>query len=290
MYSRIVVPLDGSQLSEQVLPYVEYLASSLGASVVLLNVIDTEDLPEALVADLRQDSRDYLERIARTLSEATHTVCAVETGEAAEIIIRTADSQDGTLVLMATHGYSGLQQWFLGSIANKVTQAVGSPILLIPAQLEAPSSEGQIFESIIVPLDGSPLAEQILPFATSICRALKAELLIVRAYHPQFPGATIRMREVSQIVHDAAENYVSEMVQRLQQEGIEKVSYKVLRGVPAEQITDFALAIPNSLTTMCTHGRHGIGRWVFGSVTDAVIHCSQEPVLVIRPQQDDQAP
>jgi nucleotide-binding universal stress UspA family protein len=113
------------------------------------------------------------------------------------------------------------------------------------------------------------------------------ELIVIRAYNPRFPGASIRMHEISQIVHDAAENYVVKMAGQLQNEGVKKVSCKVLRGIPAEQITDFALATPRSLTAMCTHGKHGVGRWVLGSVTDAVIHSSAEPVLVIRsPGQD----
>lgn len=90
------------------------------------------------------------------------------------------------------------------------------------------------------------------------------------------------MHDVSQIVHDAAENYVKEKARELQGAGLRNISYEVLRGVPAEQITDLALATPNSLTAMCTHGRHGVSRWLLGSVTNAVLHCAEEPVLVVR--------
>lgn len=108
------------------------------------------------------------------------------------------------------------------------------------------------------------------------------ELILVRSYNPSFPGTSVRMHDVSQIVHDAAENYVKEKARELQGAGLRNISYEVLRGVPAEQITDLALATPNSLTAMCTHGRHGVSRWLLGSVTNAVLHCAEEPVLVVR--------
>jgi nucleotide-binding universal stress UspA family protein len=112
--------------------------------------------------------------------------------------------------------------------------------------------------------------------------ALDMEVILVRAYNPSFPGSTVRMQEVSKIVHDAAEHYLERITEQLRDQGLSKISYEVLRGIPAEQITQFALDTPNSITAMCTHGRHGVGRWLLGSVTDAVIHSSEEPVLVIR--------
>jgi nucleotide-binding universal stress UspA family protein len=184
---------------------------------------------------------------------------------------------------MGTHTYPGLQRWFPGSTAHKVVQAAVNPVLLVPAgTTEDAGRKPALFDKVIVPLDGSSLAEQVLPYAVDLCKALDMELIVVRAYNPKFPGATIRMHAVSQIVHDAAENYVSEIVRRLCKEELKKVSSMVLRGAAAEQITDFSKATPGSITVMCTHGKHGVGRWVLGSVTEAVIHSTAEPVLVIR--------
>jgi nucleotide-binding universal stress UspA family protein len=283
MYSRIVVPLDGSQLSEQVLPYVKYLAEVFGASVELVNAIETEDIPEDAIAEIEEDSVGHLQQIAAGFPQQLKPRYTVEPGHAAEVILNAAEAQEGTLIVMATHGYSGLQRWFLGSTAHKVVQAATCPVLLVPAgTADSPDGDLMEYDKIIVPLDGSTLAEQILPYVIDLSKSLNMELIIVRAYNPKFPGTTIRMHEVSQIVHDAAENYVAEKVRQLQSEGVKKVSYKVLRGIPAEQITDFALETARSLTAMCTHGKHGVGRWVLGSVTDAVIHSCAEPVLVVR--------
>jgi nucleotide-binding universal stress UspA family protein len=206
----------------------------------------------------------------------------VQTGYPAAMIIEQADSQDDTLILMSTHGYSGVQRLLLGSIAAKVVQAANAPLLLVPAAAKSPSGELVEFERLIVPLDGSELAESILPLAVNLCKTLDMELILVRSYHPSFPGTSIKSHDVSQIVHDAAESYIKDKFERLTKEGLKKVSYKLLRGNASEQITDFALETPNSVTVMCTHGRHGISRWVLGSVTSAVIQSSEEPILVIR--------
>lgn len=286
MYPRILVPLDGSQLSEYALRYAQLLGTVCGVGIDLIYVIETEDIPEDLVGEAEQGANAYLQKISDSFPETIKPRCILTAGHAAEVIIHEAEQPAGTLIVMTTHGESGLQRWLLGGVAHKVVQGAASPVLLIPPGARGPEGGPVEFERIIVPLDGSPLAEHSLPHASYLCRALDMELILVRVYNPNFPGSSVRMHEISQIVHDAAEAYIRDKAMQLRNEGLEKVSYQVLRGIPAQQITDFALATPNSLTVICTHGRHGIGRWVLGRVTDAVIHSSEEPVLVVRaPQQ-----
>ncbi|MFN2135564.1 MAG: universal stress protein [Candidatus Promineifilaceae bacterium] len=282
MFDHILVPLDGSPLAEQVLPYARQIGAACGAHMELIGAVDGEDLPEDALAEAERTLCTYLERIAGTLPAAANPAWTCRRGRPAEVIVDHAGDEPGTLIAMATHGYSGMQRWFLGSVAHKVVQAADAPVLLLPSGATSPSGGPVEFERMIVPLDGSPLAEHVLAPAVALCRCLDMELILVRAYNPSFPGSTVRMKEVSAIVHDAAEIYLEALQQRLRGEGLEQVSHRVLRGVPAEQITDFALETPNSLTAMCTHGRHGVGRWLLGSVTDAVIHSAEEPVLVIR--------
>ena len=282
MFDHILVPLDGSALAEQVLPYARQIADVCGARIELIGAVDGEDLPQDIIAETEQERRDYLERVADTLPAELERTWLCRRGRPAEVIVDHAGHDAGTLIAMATHGYSGMQRWLLGSVAHKVVQAANTPVLLLPTGATSPSGGPVEFERIIIPLDGSPLAEHVLDHAAMLCRCLDMELILVRAYNPSFPGSSVRMKEVAAIVHDAAEVYLQDMQRRLQAQGLSDVSYKVLRGVPAEQITDFALETPNSLTAMCTHGRHGVGRWLLGSVTDAVIHSAEEPVLVIR--------
>jgi len=287
MFDHVLIPLDGSALAEQVLPYGQQVAEACGASIELIGAVERGDLPEEAVGEVEHEQRAYLKRIAESLPAKFSPTWVCRRGRPAEVIVDHAGENPTTLIAMATHGYSGIQRWALGSVAHKVVQAAAAPVLLLPTRATSPSGGPVEFERIIVPLDGSSLAEQILDHAVELYRCLDMELILVRAYNPSFPGSTIRMKEVSAIVREAAENYLKDMQQRLQAKGLKKVSYKALHGVPAEQITDFALETPNSLTAMCTHGRHGIGRWLLGSVTESVIHSSEEPVLVIRARSEN---
>jgi len=287
MFKRILVPLDGSALSERVLPIVGQLAGSFGSSIDLVYVIPTpaDEIPEEITAQAAKDGDDYLKEMADSLSadvDQSKIGYSVQVGHPATKIIEQSESQKDTLILMSTHGYTGLQRLLLGSVAGKVAQAAPTPVLLIPAEAKSPEGNLVEFKRVIVPLDGSKVAECVLPYVVSLCKALDMELIVLRSYHPNFPGSSVRMHDVSQIVHDSAENYVKEKVKQLKSEGLKKVSHKVVRGLAAQQINDFALETPNSLTAMCTHGRHGIGRWMLGSVTNNVIHSSERPVLVIR--------
>jgi nucleotide-binding universal stress UspA family protein len=285
MYKRILVPLDGSALSEQALPYATYLAGLFNASIELLFAVKvtSREIPEAVRFEIRQDGERYLKGIAGSLPAGLKPSCKVQPGRPAEAIVEEAEVVPETLVAMATHGYSGLQRWVLGGVAQKVTQCVSTPVLLVPARAEPAASDAIRIERFLVPLDGSATGEYILPHIVPLCKALDMELILLRVYVPNLPGSNIRMHAVARIVREAAEAYLQETVRRLQGEGMEKVSARVLRGVPAEQINDFARDTPHSLTAMCTHRRSVLGgRCVLGSVTSAVIHSSETPVLILR--------
>ena len=287
MFKRILVPLDQSALSERVLPIAQCLAEYFGSTIRLLYVVETEPetLPDALVSQALEEGETYLKGIVGNCSSAEKPVkCEADVvkGYPASAIIEQAETDDDTLILMSTHGYSGVKRLLLGSVADKVVQAAKTPVLLVPAGATNPEGELVEMERLIIPLDGSELAEKILPYAINLCKTLGMELILVRAYHPRFPGSTIRMGEVTKIVHDSAENYIKAMAERLKKEGLKDVSYKVLQGLPAEQVSDLAVETPNSVTALCSHGRHGVSRWMLGSVASAIIHTAEEPVLVIR--------
>ncbi len=285
MYKRILVPLDSSSLSESALPYAQQFAKAFGARIELVSAVQTNveaEVPDSITEAAIKDTKTYLAHIADSLPKDLSPRFQVKTGYPADVIVDEAKPEDGTLIVMATHGYSGIKRLMLGSVAHKVVQAADAPVLLIPGGAKSPEGGPVELRRAIIPLDGSEMAEHILPPIVQLCSALGMELILVRAYNPIFPGSSIRMHEISKIVHDAAENYIKEKATDLRDICGKEIGYRVLRGIPAEQIVDFALETPNSITAMCTHGRHGPGRWLLGSVTDAVIHCSEEPVLVIR--------
>ena len=144
MYTRMLIPLDGSTVAEQVLPYARSLAKALTIPVELLEVVDPEALnllanPEqgryidTVLAEKKESRKSYLEAIARTFQGA-RVKCFVEAGKAEEVIIEKATTDKETLVVMATHGRSGIQRWLLGSVAEKVLHGAANHLLLVRAR------------------------------------------------------------------------------------------------------------------------------------------------------------
>jgi nucleotide-binding universal stress UspA family protein len=282
MYKKILVPLDGSNVGELTLPHARHLAESFSATLELFSAVDIPDgVPADIASSLISERETYLDGVVESLPETLEPKSTVATGHPAEAIIEAANVEDGTLVAIGTHGYTGPKRWFHGGVALKVVQQARVPVFMIPAKAMELEGEDVEFRYLIAPLDGSTVAERVLPHVVSLCRAMDMELILVRVYNPRFPGANIRMHKITEIVHDTAEIYLKEKVEDLAGEGLKKVSYKVLRGISAEAVTDLAIETPNSLTAMCAHGKHGLGREVLGHVTSSVIHCAEEPVLII---------
>lgn len=296
MYDKILVALDGSQLSETILPYARSFASALKLPVELLHVIDPETLMpttvehhryyDTLTAE-REGSGDYLKRVATSFSDSSSVDFSVEIGKPAEIIVDRAAAQAGALIAMATHGRSGVQRWLLGSVAQKVLHAAANSLLLVRATEEGKGSEAAPLKRVVVPLDGSRLAETVIPQAVELARKMDLEIVLLRAYSLPVPAYSAEdyapdLGELWEQIKKEAQEYLEEKVRRLQGQGLERVSTVSVEGFAAEKIINLAQQTPGSLVAMCTHGRTGVGRWVLGSVTDRVVRHSGDPVLVIR--------
>lgn len=298
MYKKILVPLDGSQLSEGVLPYARFFAKQLKIPVELLQVIEPETVStfsdpahghyvDAVEAGMKASSLDYLEPVAGSFPDPSAVDCSVEIGKPAEVIVDKALAQAGALVAMATHGRSGLRRWLLGSVAEKVLRATNNHLLLVrPASRNGASGLARLVK-VLVALDGSPLAERVLPPVAVLSRKMDMEVVLLQAYTlPQVAYVADdyapNMDQIAQQTREEAKSYLEEKVEQLQAEGLRRVSYVLLDGDAAGEIIDIARRTPDNLVAMCTHGRSGIGRWVLGSVTERVVRHSGDPVLVVR--------
>ncbi|MEX0805127.1 MAG: universal stress protein [Candidatus Binatia bacterium] len=298
MYTRLLIPLDGSKTAEAVLPYGRTLAETLEIPVELLGVVDMGALAaqishgsaryfETIIAASVRSSEEYLKRIAKTFPG--HEVnCTVEKGKAEEVIIEKTGS-DATLTAMATHGRSGINRLLLGSVAEKVLRGSTHPLLLIRASEEAKSEGEAALKSVIVPLDGSELAENVLPPVMELAKALKLEVLLLRAYQipiNAYAGMEdyypVHYEEIGAALRGEAQSYLENKVGELQRKGIEKVSFAISEGSGADNIVALGRRTPDHLIAMCTHGRSGVKRWVLGSVTEKVVRLSGDPVLIVR--------
>lgn len=299
MYKKILVPLDGSKTAENALPLARFLARRLEMPVQLLGVIDVTELArsvsaaeglylDGLVAFETRASEEYLAKIAKTFSGVGVQWLAAR-GKAADVIIETAAADEATLIAMATHGRSGLNRFLLGSVAEKILRGAASPLLLVRATEGTETKGDAAFKSIVVPLDGSELAECVLPAVVEMAQKLDSEIVLFRAYnvsHNIYGADDGRdpaiVAELIGGIKGEARDYLEKKTAELRERGAKKVSYTLNEGFSAEQIIALARQTPYTLIVMGSHGRSGIKRWVLGSVTESVVRHSGDPVLVLR--------
>lgn len=300
MYNKILVPLDGSNAAECALPLVRSLARRLALAVELISVIDLHEITRSVSADdgLFLDrlleanssaSADYLDRTAQSLN-GIKAIKRCDKGAATETIIETAAADKNTLIVMATHGRSGVDRFLLGSIAEKVLRATANPLLLVKASEPMVTTGEAPLTSIVVPLDGSDLAEGVLPMVEELAKKLELEVILIRAFAiPYGAYATgdgfydpINLEAFLERLREEAVAYLESKTALLKRNGVARVSFVAKEGLAADEIIKFARETPANLVAMSTHGRSGIKRWVLGSVTEAVVRHSGDPVLVLR--------
>ncbi|UCF83700.1 MAG: universal stress protein [Desulfobacteraceae bacterium] len=289
MYERILVPLDGSSAAEIVLPYTEELASKFGAEIILVIV------SEHAVDERDHLYRTYLERITEQVKLQLEGWGArgkaklkseVLVGRPASEILRYADKNNVSIITMASRGFSGQGPWLLGNIAAKVLRAINLPVLLIRSSPEnATLQRTRLIRRILVPLDGSVTGEAAIPQAETLARALGAELILFHAVEPLtgFIGseAYAMYPENEGQRSEAAAGYLDRVEKGLHKKGL-RTSSAVDLGSASDKILEYAEANAIDLIAMSTHGRSGIGRWVFGCVTDKVLHAGDTPVLTVQ--------
>ncbi len=190
---------------------------------------------------------------------------------------------------MATHGMSGIRRWLLGSTAAKVAHTAANPLLLV-RPVDADPLFPAVLKTLLVPLDGSALAEKVLPHVVALGKTMDLEVQLLRIYTLPSDAYVLADGVIAQgaavfrepLINEA-KTYLDGMIEKLRAGGLEHVVATVIEGDAASEIIDTARQTPASLIVMASHGRSGVGRWLLGSVAEKVVQHSQEPVLMIRP-------
>jgi nucleotide-binding universal stress UspA family protein len=224
------------------------------------------------------------------LNLTSRVSCEAMAGHSASCIVAEADKIAGTLIAMSTHGRSGVGRWLLGSVTDKVLHATESPMLIVRPRDGGKAPAEPRLKTVIVPLDGSSMAEQVLPYLTPLAKALGLTVTLVRVIPPEglhfgfrgYPVGHYRNIAIEEETPKFAADYLHRVSDKLRSDGLASVQESVLRGYPAEVIVDLAKATTDNLVAMTTHGRSGMGRWALGSVADRMVRHSGDPVLVVR--------
>jgi nucleotide-binding universal stress UspA family protein len=296
MYERILVPLDTSELAEVALPYAEQLAGRLGSAIILMSVSQSAEEKDQrvfrsyiqrTVEATREGAKRYLEKTAEQDVKVESTILV---GNPAEEIVDYADRENIDLIVMATHGRSGIGRWTLGSMADKVLRATKRPVVLIRAKGTRPDMlEKGALNKVLVPLDGSKESEAVIPYIEDLASRLGAEVTFLQVvavlYHVYVsgdaPAQVPYTEEEMKPLKASAKSYLEKVSSGLKGKGV-TTKHEVRVGGAGHEIIKLADEINADVVAMSTHGRSGVGRWVFGSVAEKVVRSGNTPVLLVR--------
>jgi nucleotide-binding universal stress UspA family protein len=285
-YRSILVPLDGSSHAASALPYARLLAERSGRRLLLVRAELTDTYPGPTPVDpdikLVREADAYLRHIAADFPEELVVETKVCHANPADAIVAEADAGDVDLVVMSTHGRSGLGRWIYGSVADEVIRRASVPILLVPVDCAESWQPDQV-RSILLPLDGSALAEQAIKPASDLAHAIGAPLLLVRVVD-QFMnlGSASRSPDDEKSLTDEEQKYLESIASELRARG-HTIAVRAVIGRPAVRIAAIAMEEDVSAIALATHGRSGLSRLLMGSVATGTLQRAAVPVLLVRP-------
>jgi nucleotide-binding universal stress UspA family protein len=297
MYHKMLVPLDGSEVSEVTFRYAKELAGRFtGLEVILFHVCAGGEGISPL-------HRAYISQAVETIAKGA----SLEGGRQADVrgelvegnpadeILRYVSSNSVDLILMATHGRSGVSRWAMGSVAYKVLRQATIPVLLVRAGIEDAIIQDTLPERrILVPLDGSRSAETILPQVEQLAREWGPEVVqIILARVCEAPdisadySADMPISWEERVTRENAKcklvagTYLADIEKRLRGAGF-KVRSELPIGKAATEIVGLSKSLRANIIAMVIHGRSGISRWAYGDTAEEVMIGAPTPILLVR--------
>lgn len=320
MFTKILVPLDGSQRAERAILVAARIARASSASILLVRAIEVPIVYPAYFAEppltdeqkAKEQATDYLNQVAQSNDlKGVEVETSVVFGPPAAMVLQTAETEQPDLIVMCSHGYTGFKRWMLGSVADKIARHTPVPTLILreygPAPL-TPITVRPVPLRALVPLDGSELAEEALEPTVQMLMALAPntakELHLLRVVDlPAIVGvgksqAHITASIIAEVEKEAMD-YIVALTHRLQQEipanshltisstvAVEgDVAGAIIKGAEEGSKPDDGVYHGYNLIGMATHGRGALTRWMLGSVTERVLHHTSLPLLVVRPSK-----
>ena len=303
LFQSILVPLDGSPLAEQIIPLALEIARAARSKVRLVLAHQTPQPPADphssqlyVSTDLamRKVEREYLNTLRTRLRESSGLQISAVTidGPAGPTLGKYVQDVGADLVAMTTHGRGGLRGAWLGSVADHLIRSLKIPVIVARARegMSTLPDPPKIAE-ILVPLDGSPLAEAALAPASAIAGLFGAELLLVQVVWPLSAGSLLPVplpsgydTEVLGVERKETQRYLDGLANDLRDRGVGVRATVVVGHNVAEALLELAHPQRIDLVAIATHGRGGIQRLILGSVADKLIRGAGPPVLVVRPR------
>ncbi len=301
MFDLILVPLDGSLLAECVLPHAMAMAQAFDAKVTLLRVLDKhQDGQSAQLFDLldwqiaKTDAKLYLEKVAARFNESgVQTQEAVLEGLAAESITEFAQNQGIKLIILSSHGHAGLSQWGISSVTQKIIYSAPASVMLIRARQPVTGElilRERLYQRVMVPLDGSWRAENVLPTTTLLSRFHKSKIHLVHVV--KTPEMARHMPLVSEDLdlsnrivarnREEAVRYLDQMRLYSSFVDLDLQTHLLVTDNAAAALHDLAENEHIDLVALSAHGYSGNRQWPYGSMVNNFILYGQVPLLIVQ--------
>lgn len=295
-FTHVIVPVDGSALSERAVPVALSIAHKAGATLDLVCVAEPArgewNLSEGDVREYDEWMRGYVAQLTERCTDrlgapACGTVLA---GAAAAVeVMRRAAQKDADLVVMSSHGRGGLSRAWLGSTTEQMIRFSGRPVLVVRGGDEPVIDQEPTFARVLVPLDGSERAEAILDLATGVADLYDGEVVLARVIETPAVTASLYLPNVAREyrrVFDSelrqAEVYLETVAERLRTRGATVITAVRTAARAADGLLHLVKDVDADMIVMSTHGRTGMPRMLLGSVADKVLRGADVPVLVHR--------
>ena len=298
MFKKILVPLDGSELAESALAVAAMLTEQHDGELLLVQALSYPIMVSPEIAGYAAESvysmvehrisaETYLNEIAERYAGLPIQIEAISDTPAAAILDQ-AEANSADLIVMSTHGRSGLGRWMFGSVTEKVLRYAHCPVLAVRS--------AEIPHNFLLPLDGSELSERAIEPTFALAEAFDATVTLA---HVQDTRELMSPRELAELAaldsgfaervkldfYSRGENYLSSIVQRYADRNL-SIDIAFGRGNPAQYILELAERDGSDLIAMSTHGRSGINRFRYGSVTEKVLRHNERAMFIIRAETE----
>lgn len=299
MFNHILVPLDGSELAECVMPHARIVAEALGARITLLHVLERSPSPDLndtinpLDWHIRKtEVQTYLDRITACLVDSVPDVCnVIVEGHAPEGVIDYAHHNSVDLIILCSHGRSGLSGWNVSSVVQKIILRSYISTFIVRAYKTTKACEGKVtYKKILIALDCSQRAESALPIAISLARHQGARLLLAHVVRrPEMPGHLPRSREDTDLAerlmdrnYSEAKHYLAQLDSQLSSTDISIQTFLHSGSNPAATLDDLVESENVHLVVLSAHGYIGVKKWPYGSVAVNFITYGSTPLLIMQ--------
>jgi nucleotide-binding universal stress UspA family protein len=282
MFDDILVPTDGSDCAEAAEGYAADLAARYGATVHVLCVVDSRLLENAPQYDrVKAEHRETAEQTCNEISgRDVAAERAVRTDVPHEAILTYATDEDIDLIVMGTHGRTGVDRYLLGSVTEKVVRMADPPVLTVKASDDV--ADTYPYTDILVPTDGSEGSEAAFPPAVDIATTYDARLHGISVVDTVSLGFDVRSSGMLDALEESARGALERLEQRAARSSITAVETAIRHGTPFSEIHSHVEEHDIDLVVMGTHGRSGLERYLLGSVTEKIVRTSSVPVLTVR--------